>query len=219
MDVRLHGTKNQSAGQTKMRARGSYKKSEASRKQVLDAAIRALAKNGYAKTSVNEIAITAGMSKGAVHYHFESKDDLIAQVLERCARSMAERARAAWEAPGEPRDKIRRAIREMWATRREGGAELRVLADLMAQGLHDPRLREPINGMFKTTRTEVQANLVRTLQEFGLTPKVAPHVIPRLLVSTLDGLALHNYFDPPADGDEEEILSALENIAFTLFEI
>jgi AcrR family transcriptional regulator len=77
------------------RSRGSYKKSEVSRRQVLEAAVKALAKRGYAKTSVSDIAHAAGMSKGAVHYHFESKDDLIARVLEHCAGVTRERIQVA----------------------------------------------------------------------------------------------------------------------------
>lgn len=200
------------------RSRGSYKKSEASRKQVLDAAIRALAENGYARTSVNDIAVAAGMSKGAVHYHFESKDDLIAQVLEECAATMHEHAREAWNTSGEPRDKVRAAVRAMWAMRRDGRPELRVLADLMAQALHDPKLKKPIAGMFRAMRSEVTDYLTTAIDQFGLQPKIPPHIIPRLIVSTLDGMALHEFFDPPAEADEEQVLAALETIAASLFD-
>src|SRR5690349_24596825 len=114
------------------RPRGSYKKSETSRRQVLEAAVRALAKSGYANTSVSDIARAAGMSKGAVHYHFESKDDLIAKVLEHCAMLARERSAVAFTAPGQPTEKIQRVVQEMRMMRKEGVPELRVLADLAA---------------------------------------------------------------------------------------
>jgi AcrR family transcriptional regulator len=201
-----------------MRARGSYKKSEASRQQVLDAAIRALAERGYARTSVSDIASAAKMSKGAVHYHFESKDDLIAQVLDHCAAAMRARVRAAWESPGEPAERIRRALREMRASRKHAQPELRVLADLMAQGIHDPKLRAPIVAMFQANRKEVAERLLGSLAELGLEPKIPAHIIPRLLLGTVDGLGLHDFFDPPEDEDDEETQRALELIALSLFE-
>ena len=43
----------------------------------------ALARQGYAKTSLMDIAREAGMSKGAVHYHFPTKESWIGQVLQR----------------------------------------------------------------------------------------------------------------------------------------
>jgi AcrR family transcriptional regulator len=202
-----------------MAERGRYKKSEASKRQVVEAAITALARRGFAHTSVNDIAAAAGMSKGAVHYHFPRKADLIAHVLERCLEVTHDRLRASWDAPGSPTDKIRRALREMRERWRDGGAELRVVADLMAQGVHDEKLRQPVAAMFQKTRGELIRNLLDSLTAMGLKPKIPPHIIPRLLLATFDGLALHDFFDPPSELDHEQILRAIEVIAFSLFEI
>lgn len=199
-----------------MRPRRTYKKSEASRQQVLDAAVRALAEHGYARTSVSDIAEASGMSKGAVHYHFESKDDLIAQVLVHCADVMRERVRVAWDAPGEPQEKVRRALREMRLARTQGSAELRVLADLMAQGIYDVKLRKALSGMFEANREEVLRHLEQSFRELGITPRVPVHVLPRLVIGILDGLALHDFFDPMSPEDEEVIQAALEHIALSL---
>lgn len=196
-----------------------YKKSEASRRQVLDAAIGALAEQGFARTSVSDIAARAGMSKGAVHYHFRRKADLIAQVLERCLTVTHERLREAWEGEGSPTDKIRRALREMRQRWRDGGPELRVMADLMAQGVHDEKLRAPVAHMFQKTRGQLVEQLIDNLTDMGLKPRIPVHIIPRLLLATLDGLALHDFFDPPSDEDHEQILRAIEVIAFSLFEL
>jgi AcrR family transcriptional regulator len=199
-----------------MRARGTYKKSQASRQQVLDAAISELAKRGYAHTSVSDIATAAGMSKGAVHYHFESKDDLIGQVLERCAQVMSERARDAWETPGEPAERIRRALFEMRTLRRDAGPELRVFADLMAQGIHDARLRRPIAAMLEASRRQVVEQFVDRLKELGLQPKIPAQTFARLLLGSLDGLALHDFFDPPSTEQDNDMQRALEGIAQAL---
>lgn len=202
-----------------MTARGRYRKSEASRRQVLDAAIQTLAARGFAHTSVSDIAEAAGMSKGAVHYHFSRKAELISQVLARCLEVTEERLRAAWDAPGSPSDKIRRALHEMRQRWREGGSELRVVADLMAQGVHDEQLRKPVAEMFQRTRGELIERLVSSLTDLGLKPRIPPHIIPRLLLATFDGLALHDFFDPPTDQDHEQIMRAIEVIAFSMLEI
>jgi AcrR family transcriptional regulator len=199
-----------------MRPRRTYKKSETSRQQVLDAAIRALAERGYAHTSVSDIAAAAGMSKGAVHYHFESKDDLIAQVLAACADSMRERVRAAWDAPGEPQEKVRRALEAMTESRKQRSPEMRVLADLMAQGIYDEKLRKALSNMFEANRNEVHKHLEQSFFTLGLTPKVSLNVIPRLVLGMIDGLALHDFFDPPSDQDADELQRALETIALSL---
>lgn len=201
-----------------MQVRRTYKKSESSRKQVLDAAIRVLSEQGYAKTSVSEIAKAAGMSKGAVHYHFESKEDLIAHVLEACARNMRERVHAVWDAPGESTEKIRRALRAMRIERRHATPELRVLSDLMAQGIYDPKLRKALSKLFEANREEVLRHLEESFQRLGLKPRVPLPLVPRIVLGLLDGLALHDFFDRPTAEEEAELQQALETIALSLVE-
>jgi TetR/AcrR family transcriptional regulator len=202
-----------------MPPRTKYKKSETSRQQVIDAAIATLAKKGFARTSVQDIADAANLSKGAVHYHFESKDDLTQCVLTHCCEVLSARARQAWEAPGPPVERIRNAIAEMWASRRDAGPEIRVISDLMAQGVHEGSLRKPLKAMFRSNREQILEALVNGLSTIGLRPVFAPPVIARLLVGTLDGLALHAVFDPADPADEGELLRALEKAAFALFEL
>ena len=200
-------------------AKTTYKKSETSRQQVIDAAIKTLAKRGFANTSVSDIAAAAGMSKGVVHYHFTSKDDLLARVLEQCSAKMSDRVRAAWEAPNAPMEKIKAALAEMWATRTDGNAEIRVLVDLMSLAVHDPKLRKPLSAQFHAMRADMVEDFVKAFESIGLKPKVPAHIVPKLMMATLDGLGIHQIFDPPTESDEKEIFRALELVAFSLFEL
>jgi TetR/AcrR family acrAB operon transcriptional repressor len=57
--------------------------SDSRRNRILDAAVRLFTRHGYDKTSVAEIAQEAGISKGAIYLHFESKDALFHALLRR----------------------------------------------------------------------------------------------------------------------------------------
>jgi TetR/AcrR family transcriptional repressor of bet genes len=197
----------------------AYKKSEASRQQVLDAAVVTLAERGFAQTSVQDIADAAKLSKGAVHYHFESKDDLIQCVLSQCCEHLSARAKAAWEAPGSPTERVRRAVEEMWSARKERTPEFKVISDLMAQAVHDESLRAPVAQMFQRNREQLVEAGLRGLLALGIKPKVSEAVIPRLLLAALDGLALHAVFDPMEPAEEAETLRALEMISVSLFDV
>ena len=61
--------------------RREEKKAE-TRARLLDAAATVFARRGLAAASLDEIAEEAGLTKGAVYSNFESKDDLIAALLE-----------------------------------------------------------------------------------------------------------------------------------------
>ena len=59
------------------------------RELVLEAATRAFARNGYAATSLDEVAREAGVSKVILYRHFESKADLYRAVLKRSEARLA----------------------------------------------------------------------------------------------------------------------------------
>jgi AcrR family transcriptional regulator len=57
----------------------------ATRRRLLDAAARVFARRGFAAASVEEIAQEAGLSTGAIYWHFEGKDDLFLAMAEEFA--------------------------------------------------------------------------------------------------------------------------------------
>jgi len=58
-------------------------RSERTHGRILEAAARCFAVGGYAKTTVEEIAAGAGVSKALVYHHFQGKEDVLQAVLER----------------------------------------------------------------------------------------------------------------------------------------
>src|SRR4051812_30362651 len=55
---------------------------EQTRRVILDAAYESFYRRGFARSSVDEIAGMADVTKRTLYYHFESKDQLLAAVLE-----------------------------------------------------------------------------------------------------------------------------------------
>jgi len=196
-----------------------YKKSADSRRQVLDAAIATLAERGLAATSIQDIADAAGLSKGAVHYHFESKDELLERVLDRCCESIYERVRAAFDEEGSPMDRVRRAILEMWAVRRDGIPEMRVLTELHTMARQNEPIRQAFALALRRAREQIVETGLKHLIDMGLRPRVSLSVAPRLILATLDGLSLQHSIEPIPPEEEGELLRALEATALALFEI
>jgi AcrR family transcriptional regulator len=65
------------------------KPAPARRDEILDVAQRLFAHQGYDATSVNEIIVAVGVSKGAFYHHFESKEDLVEALACRYAKQTA----------------------------------------------------------------------------------------------------------------------------------
>src|SRR2546428_10561294 len=54
---------------------------EPSRKQLMTAAIDCFARLGYQGTTIDRIARDAGVTKGAVYYHFRDKEELLFEAV------------------------------------------------------------------------------------------------------------------------------------------
>lgn len=63
-------------------------KSQESQKRVLDAAAKIFRDNGYAGTTMRAIAESADLKAGSIYYHYKSKDELIAAMLDQGINSV-----------------------------------------------------------------------------------------------------------------------------------
>ncbi len=74
--------------------RGRKASKETRRLQLIEATIDSLAKRGYAETTMADVADGAGLSRGIVNFHFESKEKLLVATLQH----MADEYSAHWRA-------------------------------------------------------------------------------------------------------------------------
>lgn len=78
---------------SQLTSRGEFK-----RQQILDAAAKVLARRGYAGTQLSEIAYEAKTQPGSLYYHFDSREELIEEVLRQGVTLSFARARAVVDA-------------------------------------------------------------------------------------------------------------------------
>lgn len=64
-------------------ARRSQKDAEATRESIIASALSLFLENGYARTSLDDIARSIKMTKGAVYWHFETKEALLLALVDR----------------------------------------------------------------------------------------------------------------------------------------
>jgi AcrR family transcriptional regulator len=64
-------------------------RSERSRAQILEAALKLFSHHGYGATSVRDIAEAAGVSKGNVYHHFPDKETIFRELLNQYFQAMS----------------------------------------------------------------------------------------------------------------------------------
>ncbi len=80
--------------------RGRKASKETRRQQLIEATIDSLAKRGYSDTTLANVADGAGLSRGIVNFHFESKENLLVATLQ----YMADEYAAHWSTALEKAD-------------------------------------------------------------------------------------------------------------------
>ena len=70
-------------------------KSQAMREKILNTATQLFIQKGSEKTSMQDIAQTAGISKGAIYHHFKSKDEIVLEVM-RSRQELMEEEMKQW---------------------------------------------------------------------------------------------------------------------------
>jgi len=126
--------------------RRSGSRVSASRQKLFDAAVELIAEQGFSATTVDDIALRAGVAKGTVYYNFASKTALFEELLRYGIGLLTDAYRSA-VASKEPRAAVDALIRaqleyiqryrafaqlllaEMWRTNREWQQTLRLLRE------------------------------------------------------------------------------------------
>ncbi|ATA24921.1 DNA-binding transcriptional repressor AcrR [Brenneria goodwinii] len=61
-------------------ARKTKQQAQETRQQILDAALRVFSEHGVSATSLADIAMTAGVTRGAIYWHFKNKAELFNEI-------------------------------------------------------------------------------------------------------------------------------------------
>lgn len=69
-------------------ARHTHDDAQKTRKAILDSALRLFSRRGYERTSLSDIAKYAGVTRGAIYWHFDDKRDLLLELCNRTDREL-----------------------------------------------------------------------------------------------------------------------------------
>jgi AcrR family transcriptional regulator len=108
--------------------------------QLTDALMRLVVDGGLEAVSVRTVAKEAGVSVGAVQYHFRTKDDLLYAAYERVIDQVALRAREL--VPAGPLDFVRQLLEELLPLDERRAAELKVAMAFSARSIYSARLAD-----------------------------------------------------------------------------
>jgi TetR/AcrR family acrAB operon transcriptional repressor len=83
---------------------------EQTRQVVLDAALKTFTRRGFSRTTLEEVAKEAGMTRGAIYWHFKNKYQLLDSVIEQVYQKLKGQTMEVINSPISPINKIRQLM-------------------------------------------------------------------------------------------------------------
>ncbi|GAA1033115.1 TetR/AcrR family transcriptional regulator [Virgisporangium ochraceum] len=180
----------------------------ARRRQILDAAGRCFARDGFHATSVHDIVRESGISAGLVYRYFTGKDDMIVAIVS----EWHEQRRAVMEASTVDFDDLADAYLGLLRSIGDPSARdgLRLGVQVWAEAVRSPRIGDLTRAGIDGPRGSLAAR-VRSAQRNGEAPAdLDPDALVRVFIAIYQGLVLQTVLD---DGlDREAFVRTVESM-------
>ena len=174
---------------------------EQTRNHLLDAAAAVFAARGFYAASVDEIAATAGFTKGAVYSNFESKEELFLALVKQRQDAMLGQFFSAAAEQDAPAGRIA-AISDVYRRLTPTTVEWALWEEFLLYAVRTPEVRAKLDADLEAAFAALVALVDRQCVEQAITPPITIPALGRLYVAIFDGLARQRALDPKAVPDE-----------------
>jgi TetR/AcrR family acrAB operon transcriptional repressor/TetR/AcrR family transcriptional repressor of mexAB-oprM operon len=167
-----------------------------SKKQLMSAAIDCFARLGYQGTTIDRIARAAGVTKGAIYYHFRDKEQLLFEAVRDRVQGFEGHVLEEVAPAGDAIANLRRVIDACFFHATVSNHR-RFIITLMVEALDtNPRLSVEFRSILRRMRAFL-AGIVRRGQQQGiLRPDVAPEAAAAIIAAGIVGAEVQHYQDP-----------------------
>ena len=171
------------------------------KKQLLDAALHVFATQGFEKASMREIAANAGLTTGAIYYHYKNKDDLYYDAVKESAYFVHKLSEKDKDSKVKSNQEMFEEISNNVRNRMSKEIEQRLLILLTAYAItKGGRIKEK----YRLDYNEIIDKVAKLyFYAFGVENEACQKRIASILVAALDGVALQYSLGVLDINDEE----------------
>ncbi|MCX4098497.1 TetR/AcrR family transcriptional regulator [Nocardia sp. alder85J] len=176
-----------------MASRGPYSKGVEKRAEILDTALAVVARNGYGKATVKEIAEAVGLSQNGLLHYFGSKDALFTEILRR-------RDELDLATYGTPAVDIGARLADLVAHNAGVPGLVELYTRLTAEATESAHPSHPyVRDRYESTRALGRAAFEQLRDTGAIAPGLDPHRLSPLLFAVIDGLQTQWLYDRDID--------------------
>ncbi|PWI13583.1 TetR family transcriptional regulator [Streptomyces sp. Act143] len=178
------------------------------RRQLTEAAIRAMARDGVARTTTRSIAAEAGVSLSVFHYCFDSKQELVESVITTITDHYVGIVREALTPRASLEETVRAGFQAYWSHVRAHPDEHMLTYELTQYALRRPGFEHLARRQYELYG-ELYTGIIEQLsRSTGFRLRIPVPALARYLAAMTDGLTL-NYL---VLGDEDAWTDILDTV-------
>jgi AcrR family transcriptional regulator len=156
--------------------------------RILDAAARMFGRDGFQGASMGAVAEAAGVSKGLLHYHFQSKEHLLLSAVRATFRQLHHRFDERFRKGERGLDTALDALDALWATIREMQAWAPFMVETLTLATKNEALREDLFAFYAESAELLERGIREALP--GDAAVLTPDRLAALVRVTLHGLVV-----------------------------
>ena len=167
--------------------------------RIVEAMRRSVAARGAAGSTFDQVAREAGVSRGLLHYHFGTKEKLLAEVVRRDSEIRLEHLGtelAGAETVAAVIDVLVHSLEDL--IERDPGF-VALMFELFTTGRQNPEIAAEFAALQRATRTHVAELLAARQREGVVRLADEPEAVAAVLLALADGLALRLLGEPEHD--------------------
>jgi len=169
---------------------------EPSREQLMAAAIDCFARLGYQGTTIDRIARDAGVTKGAVYYHFRDKEELLFEAVKDRIGGFEQQVLAEVRPARDALDNLRQVVDACFFHATVSNHR-RFIITLMIEALDtNPRLSTEFRNILRRMRVFLTGVIRRGQQRGTLRQDVAAEAAAAVIMGGIIGAEVQHYQDP-----------------------
>lgn len=164
---------------------------EQTRARLVDAALRVFALHGYDHATVEEISLAAGHSKGAYYFHFDSKEEILLELLSQWIEEQTRRLRSFESAETPAAVALLDALGSLLRYNDRDPHWRSLLPEFWAQAHRNGHVRSLLQKAYSRWLQLLKGFFERADREGLLSLAMAPDVAASLVLAAHDGLTVH----------------------------
>lgn len=172
------------------------------RDHLLDAAAIIFARDGFYGASLDDIAATAGFTKGAVYSNFKSKEDLLLALMDKHISQQFDDIVGALDTEVRTAEEqlpriAKTVINHMW-----DDDWTMLWLEFVLYAARNPEAKGKIRNLTRKAREQVIDLIEKEYSHTGKEPKYSPEQVAIITTAMFDGIGMYHLIEPGLTDDE-----------------